>query len=88
MSRLISLIRPLVILAIALLVAVFMVKSRPQLEARSVTIPPPMHKRNICPSRCTVWTPLIGRYAYVSYIGSKNYDLNKNFKIRYKVIDF
>ena len=42
MSRLISLIRPLAILAIALLVAVFMVKSRPQLEARSVTIPPPI----------------------------------------------
>ncbi|WOJ96809.1 efflux RND transporter periplasmic adaptor subunit [Congregibacter brevis] len=42
MSRLISLIRPLAILAVALLLAVFMVKSRPQLEARSVSIPPPI----------------------------------------------
>ncbi|WP_040362788.1 efflux RND transporter periplasmic adaptor subunit [Congregibacter litoralis] len=42
MSRLISLVRPLAILAVAALAAVLMVKSRPQLEARSVTIPPPI----------------------------------------------
>lgn len=41
MSKLMSLLRPLAILAAALVVAVFMVKSRPQLEAKSVTIPPP-----------------------------------------------
>lgn len=42
MSRLISFFRPLVILAVALLLAVVMVKSRPQLEARSVSTPPPL----------------------------------------------
>ncbi|WP_439107134.1 efflux RND transporter periplasmic adaptor subunit [Congregibacter sp.] len=42
MSRLISLMRPLAILAVALLLAVFMVKSRPELEARSVSIPLPV----------------------------------------------
>ncbi|WOJ93095.1 efflux RND transporter periplasmic adaptor subunit [Congregibacter variabilis] len=42
MSRLISLVRPLAILAIALLLAVLMVKSRPQLEAKSVSIPVPL----------------------------------------------
>ena len=42
MSRLISLVRPLAILAVALLLAVLMVKSRPQLEAKSVSIPVPL----------------------------------------------
>ncbi|MDA8962439.1 efflux RND transporter periplasmic adaptor subunit [Congregibacter sp.] len=42
MSRLISLVRPLAILAVALLLAVLMVKSRPQLEAKSVSIPMPI----------------------------------------------
>jgi len=42
MSRLITLIRPLAILAVALLLAIFMVKSRPQLEAKSVSIPVPV----------------------------------------------
>ncbi|WP_414979272.1 efflux RND transporter periplasmic adaptor subunit [Congregibacter sp.] len=42
MSRLISFVRPLAILAVALVIAVLMVKSRPQIEARSVSIPPPI----------------------------------------------
>lgn len=42
MSRLVSFVRPLAILAVALVLAVFMVKSRPQIEARSVSIPPPI----------------------------------------------
>ncbi|WP_439101362.1 efflux RND transporter periplasmic adaptor subunit, partial [Congregibacter sp.] len=42
MSRLITLVRPLAILALAAMAALLMVKSRPQLEARSVTIPPPV----------------------------------------------
>ncbi|MDP5053822.1 MAG: efflux RND transporter periplasmic adaptor subunit [Congregibacter sp.] len=42
MSRFVALIRPLAILAVAALLAVFMIKSRPQLEARSVSVPPPI----------------------------------------------
>ncbi|MHA7816973.1 MAG: efflux RND transporter periplasmic adaptor subunit [Pseudohaliea sp.] len=41
MSRLLGLARPLAILAAAAAVAVFMIKSRPQLEARNVATPPP-----------------------------------------------
>lgn len=41
MSRLLGLARPLLILAVAAAVAVFMIKSRPQLEARNVATPPP-----------------------------------------------
>ena len=42
MSRLLGLARPLLILAVAAAVAVFMIKSRPQLEARNVATPPPL----------------------------------------------
>ncbi|HKK23609.1 MAG TPA: HlyD family efflux transporter periplasmic adaptor subunit, partial [Pseudohaliea sp.] len=41
MSRLPGLARPLAILAVAALIAVVMIKSRPQLEARNVATPPP-----------------------------------------------
>lgn len=42
MTRLLSLARPLAIIAVAILLALYMIKSRPQLEARSISTPPPV----------------------------------------------
>lgn len=41
MSRLLSFARPLAIIAVAIFIAMTMIKGKPKLEARSVTIPPP-----------------------------------------------